>query len=222
MSKRHGGLVVLATTGLFLGTCQPVTREKPEWFIFETYREAVAEYRTLSARIVTLEMDGRETDRTAALTLARPNLVRVETFENGKTTALLVGDGKRVTGWNRETQVDSTAPPDLSSLPLDAMDDSVRWGTRLLSDPSVVVDLQVLESTTEIMAGSEAVRVSGTETPAGTSPVDVTIWISPDSGMPLRYRRREQGRTLLIAIQPTAIDSEIGADSFTLQTRGGR
>ena len=62
---------------------------------------------------------------------------------------------------------ETDAPADLKQLDLSAVEETARWGFRLLVDPALILDLEQIESTTETVDGSEVVRVNGTEVQAG-------------------------------------------------------
>ncbi len=217
MNKRNCTALVVAATWLAAAACQPLTTEKPEWFILQTYSDAIAEFRTLSVGITRLTPSGLATGQTALVTLARPNLLRVETRDSGKITSILISDGKRVTGTGPSGAVGSDAPADLKDLNLTNVEETARWGTRLLVDTSLVLDLQQVESTTETVDGSEVVRVSGTEVQPGRQAVPVRIWISPDSGLPVKYSRTENGRPIVLAFEKPAIDTELAPNAFTVK-----
>jgi len=217
MNRRKRAALILAAAWVLAPACQPVTREKPEWFILDTYREATAEFRTLSVRIARLAATGIETGQTANVILARPNLAKVETCDSRNITSVLVSDGKRLTGTGQSGHLETDAPADLKQLDLAGLEETARWGVRLLVDPALILDLENIESTTETVDGSEVVRVSGTEIQAGREAVPVSVWISPDTGLPVKYSRREKGGALVLAFGRPAIDTELAPDAFIVR-----
>lgn len=218
MNTRNCTALILGAAWLLASSsCQPVTREKPEWYILDTYQEAIAEFRTLSVRIARLAPSGIETGLTAQVILARPNLARVETRDSQKITSVLISDGKRLTGTGQSGGPGMDAPTDLKQLDLSDFEETAQWGVRLLVDPALILDLQQIETTTETVDGSEVVRVSGTEIQDGREAVPVSVWISPDTGLPVKYSRREKGGSLVLAFERPAIDTELAPDAFILR-----
>jgi len=199
----------LAAAWLMTSACQPITREKPEWFILETYQEAIADYQTLSAQIVRLGADGKESGQTANVVLARPNRLRMETFDSGKRTDLLVIDGQRVFYTSPSRSHEGKAPARLEDM--DIREPSMK----LFIDPASVLALEQVESTTETLNGSEVVRVRGFEAATGRPPVQVVIWISPDSGFPVRYKRTDGNRTFLCEFRNLVVDGGLAPGVFT-------
>ncbi len=207
MNQRTRLAVLLTAAWLMASACQPVTREKPEWFILEAYQEAVAEYQTLSFQLVRLGGDGQESGNTTDVVLARPNLLRIEVRDSGERTDLMLSDGTRFSWTGQTRHSEGKAPARLEEMDLEPVLD-------LFINPGPVLALEQVESTTETLNGVEVVRVGGMEASASRPPVPVVVWISPDSGFPVKYRRTESNRTVVFEFRNLVVDAELAPGVF--------